>query len=50
MVAAHDASGRYWQVKQKIRIDDDRVSEAKIMFDSKVKPNPAATKQSYLQP
>jgi len=50
MVAAHDASGRYWQVKQKIRIDDDKVSEAKMVFDSKVKPNPAATQKSYLQP
>lgn len=50
MVAAHDASGRYWQVKQKIRIDDDKVSEAKMVLDSKVKPNPAATQKSYLQP
>ena len=50
MVAAHDASGRYWQAKQKIRIDDDKVSEAKMVFDSKVKPNPAATQKSYLQP
>jgi protocatechuate 3,4-dioxygenase beta subunit len=50
MVAAHDASGRYWQVKQKIRIDDDKVAEAKMVFDSKVKPNPAATQKSYLQP
>jgi len=50
MVVAHDASGRNWQVKQTIRINDDKVSEAKMVFDSKVKPNPTATKQSYLQP
>jgi protocatechuate 3,4-dioxygenase beta subunit len=50
MVAAHDAAGRYWQVKQKIKIDDDKVSEAKMVFDSKVKPNPDATQKSYLQP
>jgi hypothetical protein len=50
MVSAHDASGRYWQVKQKVRIEDDKLSEAKVVFDSKVKPNPAATQKSYLQP
>jgi hypothetical protein len=50
MVAAHDASGRNWQVRQKIRIDDDKVSEARMVLDSKVKPNPAAAAGSYLQP
>jgi hypothetical protein len=50
VVTAHDASGRNWQVRQKIRIDDDKVSEAKMVFDSKVKPNPAAAAGSYLQP
>lgn len=50
MVVAHDASGRNWQVKQNIKIDNDRVSEAKMVFDSKVKPNPAAASGSYLQP
>lgn len=50
VVTAHDASGRNWQVRQKIRIDDDKVSEAKMVFDSKVKPNPAAASGSYLQP
>jgi hypothetical protein len=49
-MAARDASGRYWQVKQKVRLDDDKVSEAKMALDSRVKPNPAATQKSYLQP
>lgn len=50
MVVAHDGIGRSWQVEQKIRIDDDKVTEAKMVFDSKVKPNPSATSKSYLQP
>ena len=50
IVTAHDAIGRNWQVRQKIRIDDDKVSEAKLVIDSKVKPNPDAASKSYLQP
>jgi len=50
MVAAHDAIGRSWQVEQKIKIDDDKITEARMVFDSKVKPNPGATSKSYLQP
>ena len=49
IVNAHDANNRYWMVTQQIKIFDDKVSEAKIVLDSKVKPNPSASK-SYLQP
>lgn len=49
-VAAHDAIGRQWQVKQKIKIEDDKVAEARLSLDSKVRPNPAASSKSYLQP
>jgi Carboxypeptidase regulatory-like domain len=49
-VVAHDAIGRQWQVEQEIKIDDDKVSETKLVLDSKVKPNPSATSGSYLKP
>jgi Carboxypeptidase regulatory-like domain len=50
LVVAHDAIGRSWHVEQTIKIDDDKVTEAKMVFNSKVKPNPSATSKSYLQP
>jgi hypothetical protein len=50
MVVAHDATGRQWQMRQPVKVFDDKVTEAKMAFDSKVKPNPDATSKSYLQP
>jgi hypothetical protein len=39
-VIAHDADRRNWTVEQQITVVDDRVSEATIVLDSKVKPTP----------
>lgn len=50
VVSARDANDRYWLVEQKIKIFDDKVAEANLVLDSKVKPNPAATQGSYLKP
>jgi len=45
-VVARDANNRSWTVEQKIKVSDDKVSEAKMVLDSKVKPNPIATPAS----
>ncbi len=50
IVNARDTNDRHWMVEQKIKIFDDKVSEANLVLDSKVKPNPAATQGSYLKP
>jgi hypothetical protein len=50
VVNARDANDRHWMVEQKIKIFDDKVTEANLVLDSKVKPNPAATQGSYLKP
>lgn len=50
IVNARDAIGRHWMVEQKIKIEDDKVSDARLGLDSKVKPNPSAASKSCLQP
>ncbi|MGZ8844094.1 MAG: carboxypeptidase regulatory-like domain-containing protein [Pyrinomonadaceae bacterium] len=50
VVSARDAIGRYWMVEQKVKIEDDKISEARMVLDSKVKPNPSAASKSYLRP
>lgn len=50
VVSARDAIGRYWMIEQRVKIEDDKISEARMVLDSKVKPNPSAASKSYLQP
>lgn len=50
VVNARDAIGRHWMVEQRVKIEDDKISDARMVLDSKVKPNPSAASKSYLQP